>query len=198
MVWCVQTRTLQNKAAPQGAAYFLAKLLFLTVSGTYIYRMVYDFRPAILQDLPMLRQWQSTPDVAAWWGTDDPFDADDLAGGHMAVWIVSLGNRPFAYVQDYDVHAWAGHHFGHLPAGARGMDQFIGLPDMIGKGHGTAFLRQHARALFAAGAPVIATDPHPRNLRAIAAYEKVGFRIAGPQQETEWGLILPMETRPQV
>jgi aminoglycoside 6'-N-acetyltransferase len=160
--------------------------------------MAYAFRPATLDDLPLLRGWQRTPDVAAWWGTDDPFDADDLAQGHMAVWIVSQGDRPFAYIQDYDVHAWPGHHFGYLPAGARGIDQFIGIPDMIGQGHGTSFIRQHIQTLFAAGAPVIATDPHPRNSRAIAAYQKVGFRVVGPERETEWGLIIPMERRPQI
>jgi len=63
---------------------------------------------------------------------------------------------------------------------------------MVGIGHGTAFIKGRTQALFNAGAPVIATDPHPNNARAIAAYKKAGFQTAGPPRETEWGLILPM------
>ncbi len=155
--------------------------------------MRYNFRPAALDDLPLLRGWLRTADVAAWWGTDDPFDTGDLADGRIAAWIVSADDRPFAYLQDYDVHGWPDHHFRHLPQGSRGIDQFIGVPDMIGKGHGTAFISQRVQALFAEGAPVVATDPHPDNARAIAAYQKVGFMIAGVAQDTEWGRILPME-----
>ena len=49
--------------------------------------------------------------------------------------------------------------------------------------------------LFDAGAPVIATDPHPDNKRAIAVYRKVGFKPLGPTRETKWGLILPMAAK---
>ncbi|MCU0801402.1 MAG: acetyltransferase [Rhodobacteraceae bacterium] len=157
--------------------------------------MAYSFRPATLDDLPLLREWLRIPDVAAWWGADDPFDAADLTDARLAVWIVSAGGTDFAYMQDYDVHGWPDHHFGHLPAGSRGIDQFIGVPGMLGQGHGTAFIRQRVLALFAAGAPVVATDPHPDNLRAIEAYANVGFRVAGQPQDTRWGHILPMALR---
>ena len=147
-----------------------------------------------MADLPMLRGWIATPEVARWWGgEDDPFVAEELGDPRFAPWIVAHGGRPFAYLQDYDVHGWPGHHFGHLPDGARGIDQIIGLPAMIGRGHGTRFIAQAMTALFAAGAPVIATDPHPDNARAIAVYRKLGFAVAGEARETEWGRILPME-----
>ncbi len=51
------------------------------------------------------------------------------------------------------------------------------------------------RALFDAGVPVIATDPHPANERAIAVYKKLGFEPFGSPLETQWGLILPMLAR---
>jgi aminoglycoside 6'-N-acetyltransferase len=51
------------------------------------------------------------------------------------------------------------------------------------------------RALFDAGVPVVATDPHPANERAIAVYKKLGFEPFGSSQETQWGLILPMLAR---
>jgi aminoglycoside 6'-N-acetyltransferase len=153
----------------------------------------YLFRPATLADLPMLRAWVATPAVAEWWGGGDAFDAADLADRRVRVWIVAVNGKPFAYMQDYDVHGWDGHHFGYLPPGSRGIDQFIGRPDMLGLGHGTAFIRQRLAALFAAGAPAVGTDPHPANARAIAAYRKAGFRITGPEEDTEWGRVIRME-----
>lgn len=152
----------------------------------------YRFRQATLDDLALLKAWQTTPHVSRWWGLDPPFDAESLADPRVARWIVSQAAHPFAFMQDYSVHGWEDHHFSHLPKGARGIDQYIGDPEMIGLGHGPAFIGTRLRALFGAGAPVIATDPHPNNDRAIAAYKKLGFKTSGPPQKTKWGVIVPM------
>jgi len=155
----------------------------------------YHFRAATLSDLDLLRAWQRTPHVNAWWENEDPFDTEELADPRVRRWIVSLGDRPFAYMQDYAVHGWGAHHFDYLPKNSRGIDQYIGDPDMIGKGHGKGFIRQRMLALFKQGVPVLATDPSPQNQGAIAVYERLGFVIAGPAADTEWGTILPMEAR---
>lgn len=155
----------------------------------------YRFRRATLDDLPQLAAWQANAHVREWWDSEALYDAGDLEDPRIARWIVSYGEDTFAYMQDYDVHGWANHHFGALPEGSRGIDQFIGDPAMTCAGHGTAFIGQRMRELFANGAPVIATDPHPDNARAIAVYKKLGFRPAGPPQDTQWGLILPMHAR---
>jgi aminoglycoside 6'-N-acetyltransferase len=155
----------------------------------------YTFRAASLDDLPMLRAWQGRAHVREWWNDEEPFDAAELADNRVRRWIVSLSGHPFAYMQDYDVHGWEGHHFWHLPPGSRGIDQYIGELEMTGIGHGPSFIAARLGALFAGGAPVVATDPDPRNLRAIAAYRKAGFRVAGPVRDTAWGTILPMELR---
>lgn len=98
-------------------------------------------------------------------------------------------------MQDYTVHGWEDHHFAGLPKGSRGIDQYIGDPEMIGLGHGSAFIGARMKALFDAGVPVIATDPHPANERAIAVYKKLGFESSGSPEETRWGLVLPMLAR---
>ncbi len=152
----------------------------------------YSFRKATLRDVDLLMEWQSRPHMRAWWGTDAPYGAEELNDPRVARWIVSTENRPFAFMQDYAVHGWENHHFAALPKGTRGIDQYIGDPDMIGHGHGTAFIAARMQVLFDAGAPVIATDPHPDNARAIAVYTKLGFAAYGPPRDTEWGLILPM------
>ena len=156
----------------------------------------YSFRKVTLDDLPLLAVWQSAPHIREWWDSAEPYSAADLADPKVARWIVSTGGRPFAFMQDYTVHGWEDHHFAGLPKGSRGIDQYIGDPEMIGAGHGQAFIEAGMAALFAAGAPVIATDPHPENARAIAVYKKLGFDPSGPPVETRWGLILPMLTKP--
>jgi aminoglycoside 6'-N-acetyltransferase len=139
-------------------------------------------------------EWRARPQVSEWWGSPDSEDpAEALDDPHVAAWIVELDGRPFAFAQDYDPHAWDPHPFSHLPPGSRGIDQYIGEPDMLGRGHGSAFVLQHCRGLFAAGAPAIGTDPHPDNVRAIRAYEKAGFKVVGSPIETSWGRAILME-----
>lgn len=153
---------------------------------------VYDFRRVTRADHDMLAEWRKEQHVVEWWGTSEPHDDAALADARVARWIVSCAGRPFAYMQDYTVHGWPDHPFAHLPAGSRGIDQFIGPPDMLGRGHGTAFIAARIASLVSEGAPVIAVDPHPDNARAIASYRKAGFAVEGPARDTQWGRILPM------
>ena len=140
--------------------------------------MSYRFRPTTRLDLPMLREWLETPDVVRWWG--DPAEqyallAEDLDEPAMTMLIVSFQGTDFAYAQHYAVHRWPQPHFAHLTAGTRAIDAFVGVPAMLGKGHGRAFLRQLAMDLIAAGAPIVAIDPDIANARARAAYAAAGF-----------------------
>jgi aminoglycoside 6'-N-acetyltransferase len=68
-------------------------------------------------------------------------------------------------------------HFRHLPDEAKAIDAFIGEPDMLGCGHGRAFLRVFAEMLISEGAPVVAIDPNLNNLRARRAYARAGFVV---------------------
>ena len=157
---------------------------------------LYSFRPVAIDDFAMLEAWKREPHVAEWWDGDPPHTIDGLRDPRVAMWIVDVDSVPFAFMQDYDVHGWDGHHFAYLPPGSRGLDQFIGDPAMIGRGHGSAIVEQRMAELFAGGAPALAVDPHPDNARAIAACRRVGFAIVGEPRESEWGLFLPMEAHP--
>src|ERR1700693_1392929 len=71
-------------------------------------RSAYAFRPAARQDLPLLQRWLSTPEVGRWWGDPQEKAAllqEDLEEPAMVMRIVSFANCPFAYAQDYPVHA---------------------------------------------------------------------------------------------
>ncbi|HVZ30018.1 MAG TPA: GNAT family N-acetyltransferase [Asticcacaulis sp.] len=157
--------------------------------------MTYQFRRMTHADLPLVRAWLETPDAQAWWVDQDgnvTIDPEDLDHPGMRLWIVSLNGVPFAHMQDWDVHAFEGHYFLDRPPGTRGVDQMIGVPEMLGKGHGPAFMRQHIAVLFAEGAPEVVTDPDPANLRAVKAYQKAGFVPYGEHDSPEWGHVLLM------
>jgi aminoglycoside 6'-N-acetyltransferase len=141
----------------------------------------YAFRPMTSDDLPVIRQWLAWPHVREWWG--DPSEQYDLVSGDldepaMDQFIVSAGSSDFAYLQCYELTAWNS-GFGAHPRGTRGIDLFIGEPDMIGRGHGSAFIRAFVDERLRSGAPRMVTDPDPSNTRAVRAYEKAGFEKAG-------------------
>ena len=159
----------------------------------------YHFRPVVPADLPLLRRWRDEPEVLPWWGVWEYPEAElaaHLADEAMALWIVEHRGRPFAFAQDYDCHAWDPHPFSYLPPGSRGVDLYIGEPDMLDRGHGSALLRQACDRLFASGVAAIGTDPNPDNIRAIRAYEKAGFVAVSGPVETRWGRAILMERRP--
>jgi aminoglycoside 6'-N-acetyltransferase len=138
----------------------------------------YAFRPMSAGDLPTIRRWLETPHVREWW--QDPAEQFELVRGDlghpsMAQFIVAADGKEFAYLQCYELSAW-NTGFGPQPEGTRGLDQFIGEADMVGCGHGSAFVRAFTERLLACRTPRVVTDPDPINVRAIRAYEKAGFR----------------------
>lgn len=138
----------------------------------------YVFRPLSSGDLPLVRSWLETPEVVRWWGQPDEQYAlvsGDLDHPDMDQFIVVLGDHPFAYIQCYPLSTW-NQGFGVQPPGTRGIDQFIGQPEMIGRGHGSGFIRQFTETLLASGIPRVVTDPDPDNGRAVRAYARAGFQ----------------------
>jgi aminoglycoside 6'-N-acetyltransferase len=137
----------------------------------------YAFRAMSAADLPLVRRWLETPEVVRWWGEPNEQYAlvsGDLDHPDMDQFIVSIDRLPFAYIQCYALSTW-NQGFGPQPGGTRGIDQFIGEPDLIGRGHGSHFIRQFSDRLLRSGRPRVVTDPDPENGRAIRAYEKAGF-----------------------
>jgi aminoglycoside 6'-N-acetyltransferase len=137
----------------------------------------YAFRAMTRADLPMVRRWLQTPEVVRWWGNpDEQYElvSGDLDHPDMDQFIVTLDGRPFAYLQCYRLSTW-NQGFGDHPPETRGIDQFIGEPELIGCGHGSQFIRQFVDEAFRAGTPLVVTDPDPENARAVRACEKAGF-----------------------
>jgi aminoglycoside 6'-N-acetyltransferase len=157
-------------------------------------KSAYRFRPFTDADLPMTARWLQTPEVVRWWG--DPTEqltliTEDLDEPLMRQWIVEHQGHPFAYLQAYQVDAWPQMHLTHLPNRTEVIDAFIGEPAMLGRGHGSGFLRAIAERLMADGAPMVAIDPDDDNDRARRAYARAGF-VGDEIVETEHGYAVVM------
>src|ERR1700712_5783598 len=113
----------------------------------------YRFQPMTPDDLPLMQRWLALPHVRRWWGDpDEQFglvsgDLDEPAMDQFMVWT---DDRPFAYLQCYELTAWNG-GLGPQPPDARGIDQLIGEADMLDRGHGSGFIRAFADNLLRGG-----------------------------------------------
>ena len=150
-------------------------------------------------DLPQILRWLAAPHVAQWWGNpDDQFGlvSEDLAEPAMDQFIVATDNRPFGYLQCYDPTAWLENGLGAQPQGTRGIDQFIGDPDMINRGHGSAFIRVFIDSLLAAGTPRTSSCDSASPLRLkrtfhvrVAATQRKEARAHTSQDESRGGVL---------
>jgi aminoglycoside 6'-N-acetyltransferase len=159
----------------------------------------YAFRPVAWGDFANLERWLRSPEVVRWWG--DPAEQlallrEDMDEPQMTMLIVEHDGVPFAYAQHYEVHTWPQEHLAALPDGARAIDAFVGEPHMLGRTHGSAFLRALSDRLLDEGVPLIAIDPDADNARARRAYANAGFR-GDAVVETEAGpAVLMVKSRP--
>lgn len=154
---------------------------------------IYDFRAVTEDDLPMIAGWLAKPHLAEWWG--DPATEIASIQGHIdsdsvEPLIVELNGRAIAYLQSYDPHLEDDHPYADQPFGTLGIDISIGVPELLGLGHGSAIVRQFIEMLFEEGAVRVIIDPHPDNARAIRAYERAGFREIDRRQTIYGNAVL--------
>ncbi|MCA0050348.1 acetyltransferase [Mesorhizobium sp. B283B1A] len=155
--------------------------------------VLYDFRPVTEKDLPMIAGWLAEPHVAQWW--DDPETEiaeirEHIDSISVEPLIVELDGLPIAYLQSYDPHLEDDHPYADQPFGTLGIDVSIGRPELVGRGHGSAIVRQFVEQLFEEGVPRVIIDPDPANIRAIRAYEKAGFRAIDRRQSVYGDVVL--------
>ncbi len=138
-------------------------------------------RPLTVEDVDALAEIVTLPGVREWWGpADDPektredlrMDGDAFAveaGGELAGWL--------AFTEENEP--------GYRSAGV----DIILAPGFQDRGLGPAALRLAIAWLIQArGHRRLTIDPAAANARAIAAYERVGFRPVGVMREYELGL----------
>jgi aminoglycoside 6'-N-acetyltransferase len=141
-------------------------------------------------DHELIVGWRNRPHVREWWDPDDPpltveaaieeyREAADAI--HPTVMcIIERAGIPAGYLQFYpwDAEQEYLEEVGlTLPAGAWGIDIFIGEPGLLAQGLGSRAVRLISDHLFAAeGATAVALATEAGNARAQAAYVRAGMR----------------------
>ena len=138
-----------------------------------------------------IRAWLLEPHVSRWWA-DPPretYPDDELEkyrrrirgddDDPTRIFFIRYRERPIGFIQSYRIDDYDeyGRALG-LDFTAAGIDLFIGVPGLIGKGHGPALIRAFLRDVVFATYDVAecVIGPSVKNTSAIRAYEKAGFR----------------------
>lgn len=147
---------------------------------------VVTLRSMTEEDLDMLHDWLNRPHIVEWWGGERPtleeireqYHPRVLMAANVTPYIGLLNGSPFAYAQSYvALGSGDGWWQDETDPGARGIDQSIADPELLGRGYGTLLVRALVDLLFTdPHVSKVQTDPSPQNLRAIRCYEKAGFR----------------------
>jgi aminoglycoside 6'-N-acetyltransferase len=151
--------------------------------------LTYCFTPLREGDLALIRRWLLETHVRRWWddGVKTPYPDAQIDEYRNAIlgedlsyhYLAKIDHRPVGMFQHYRIgddpeyaEALA------LGEDAVGVDLFIGEADLVGLGHGPAMLRLFLRdvAFPFHGMSVCVIGPSVKNVAAIRAYEKVGFR----------------------
>ena len=139
-----------------------------------------------------MRRWLLEPHVSRWWADppretypDDELEkyrrrvrgADD---DPTQIFFIRHQGRPIGFIQCYRIDDYD--EYGKalaLDVTAAGIDLFIGEPDLVGKGHGPALIRAFLRDVVFKTYDVAecVIGPSIKNVSAIRAYEKAGFRF---------------------
>lgn len=135
-------------------------------------------------DAPILLQWLTNPEVLAFYeGRDVHFTPEMIQekfyDGVLFRCMVEWREKPVGYVQFYPVEGEERleYQFTGSEQKVFAMDQFLGEPELWGKGIGRQFIRLVLSHLFKEfGAQAVLLDPHSNNLRAIRCYEACGFQ----------------------
>jgi aminoglycoside 6'-N-acetyltransferase len=137
-------------------------------------------RALALGDLRVVMRWLVLPHVAAHW--DSPQAAMGQIGASLespdvSPFMIVAAGKPTGYLQIYaatDDPFWRGHD---LPRETFGIDLFIGDPEALRRGYGSACLKLAAAHLLdIPGVARVQGDPDPKNEAALRAFAKAGFQ----------------------
>jgi aminoglycoside 6'-N-acetyltransferase len=141
-------------------------------------------RPATLEDLGVLRQWDAQPHIVAAHVSGAWGDEEELAhrSPHCQKLMACIDGQPAGFVQILDPvrdRAYWGDmtEDGHAE-GLRAIDLWIGEAGALGRGYGTQMMRMALERCFAEPEVVaVLVDPLVTNIRACRFYERLGFRL---------------------
>ncbi len=193
---------------------YLTILLSLVFFAELFSAQNYDLRFKSLEesDLTLIHTWLHQPWVKRWYAHEALLwqeflqfrdEIKNYFGSGNEFLVVSNG-YPFAYIRYYDAHLWPD-GFGNVePEGRYGIDLYIGDAEYLGKGYGTALLRQFIKKIIQdqkeLGLPIkqLVIAPEIANNAAIKTYLKVGFNIDQEIDDPYWGKQYSMVLDPEL
>lgn len=145
-----------------------------------------SLRPLEQSDAPLLLRWLTDPrNLEYWEGPHEIFTPERIQEDfYTEEWngsacIIGYEGRDIGYVQAYqlDEEMFGEYQYHRTDLKTFGIDQFIGEPELWGKGIGRKFISLICGYLKNnCGAQAIVLDPHADNPRALRCYEACGFK----------------------
>jgi RimJ/RimL family protein N-acetyltransferase len=148
-----------------------------------------SFRRLRTSDLELMHHWLNAPHVRRWWYAEGNSYAQIEEHYLPAIegreetkpFLILHGDEPIGYVQSYRISAEDDEAYASLVdvEGSAGVDLFIGEPEYLHRGLGRHVIRRFlSEHVFSEpGIAVCVIGPEPKNIAAIRAYEKAGFRF---------------------
>ena len=138
------------------------------------------FRPAKLEDAPLLRYWDTKqhvidcdPDSDWHWEKElkyDPPWREQL--------VAELFGQPIGFVQIIDPYEEESHYWGAVEKNLRAIDIWIGEEENLGQGFGTVMMNMALQKCFSSPEVTrILIDPLKTNVKAHRFYERLGFEF---------------------
>jgi aminoglycoside 6'-N-acetyltransferase len=159
--------------------------------------MNFDFTPLKNDDFPLLATWIGGQHVQQWW--HEPATIEHVSkeyGGctrgdfTTRVFLAVIADKPVGMTQYYIADDYPEHAEGLNLPGWVGIDYFIGEIEFVGRGYGSAMIREFCAKVVAEyypQAPGVVADPEVRNLASVRALEKAGF-VKGNVVPGEYGM----------
>jgi len=148
-----------------------------------------NFRSLGREDFTLLSQWMSAPHVRTWWREDPDIEAVERRYGpavdgrdQTECFLVEHHGGPIGFIQRYllaDNPDWqASLAVAGTPSDAAGIDYFIGVDTLIGKGLGPEIIDRFVEDTWTRypGVSAVVVNVSPDNRRSWRALEKAGFR----------------------
>ena len=144
-----------------------------------------NLRPATIDDLDLLRQWDEEPHVVEADPNDDWGWEVELA--RNPDWreqlIAEIDGQSIGFIQIIDPALEDSHYWGDVEPNLRAIDIWIGAEADLGKGYGTQMMKLAIDRCFVHPAvTAILIDPLASNTRSHRFYERLGFRFVKPRR----------------
>ena len=143
------------------------------------------FRKATIEDLELLKYWDTKPHVIASDPDDDwnwEFELKRDPSWREQI-IAELGQIPIGIFQIIDPEKEETNYWNLKKTGFRAIDIWIGEEENLSKGYGTIMMEYAISICFQADeVHTILIDPLSSNTRAIAFYKRLGFEFLEDRQ----------------